>query len=202
MKITPPESYGEHTSRYPHDAHNSYFYATLPIRVRNQMRVVDGVGGSPRRRSHEPQGLLPLVLTLQRIIRETKNAIAAASTIPTYTTRKTRAPSPGASSVLSRPTVTALIYHPQKGTRPAASTFPVSERRSPCSAQTHKSPRHFEKRRLRVVPSSPRPRRPRRKITKKRAPRTHPHTRTRYVCSRLRAVPNRSPGRTSSVLAP
>ena len=40
MKITPPESYGEHTSRYPNDAHNSYFYATLPIRVINQMRIL------------------------------------------------------------------------------------------------------------------------------------------------------------------
>ena len=37
VKITPPESYGEHTSRYPNDAHNSYFYATPPIRVTNQM---------------------------------------------------------------------------------------------------------------------------------------------------------------------
>ena len=35
VKITPPESYGEHTSRYPHDAHNSYFYATLPIRKKS-----------------------------------------------------------------------------------------------------------------------------------------------------------------------
>ncbi len=52
VKITPPESYGEHTPRYPNDAHNSYFYATLPIRVTNQMRLlVDGVEGctpSPR----------------------------------------------------------------------------------------------------------------------------------------------------------
>ena len=149
--------------------HTTPIFTPHSLSVRNQMRVVDGVGGSPRRRSHEPQGLLPLVLTLQRIIRETKNAIAAASTIPTYTTRKTRAPSPGASSVLSRPTVTALIYHQQTGTRPAASTFPVSERRSPCSAQTHKSPRHFVRRRLRVVPSTPRLQTLPRKIPKKRA---------------------------------
>ena len=33
VKITPPESYGEHISRYPNDAHIPYFYATLPIRV-------------------------------------------------------------------------------------------------------------------------------------------------------------------------
>ena len=131
---------------------------------------------------------------------EDRNAIAAASTIPTYTTRRTRAPSPGASSVLSRPTVTALIYHQQTGTRPAASTFPVSGRRPPCSAQTHKSPRHFERRRLRAVPSSPRLQKPRRKIRAMHARRTHPHNRTRYVCSRLRAAHYRSPGRTTSVL--
>ena len=61
MKITPPESYGEHTSRYPNDAHISYFYATLPIRVQNQMRI------SSLRRRGGLSALLPLVLTLQRI---------------------------------------------------------------------------------------------------------------------------------------
>ena len=106
----------------------------------NQMRilVVDGVGRCL------PQGLLPLVRTLQRIEQQTgKYAIAAASTIPTYTTRRTRAPSPGASSVLSRPTVTAPISRRRTGTRPAASTFPVSAPRSLYCEETHKSPRRF-----------------------------------------------------------
>ena len=53
------------TSRYPNDAHNSYFYAPLPIRVQNQMRITS------RRRRGGLSTLLPLVLALQRIRQKT-----------------------------------------------------------------------------------------------------------------------------------
>ena len=81
MKITPPESYGEHTPRYPNDAHNSYFYATLPIRVTESNEISRRRrGGQERHRRgkhntylHDAQNPGSLSWSFQRIVSPDRN---------------------------------------------------------------------------------------------------------------------------------
>ena len=81
MKITPPESYGEHISRYPNDAHIPYFYATLPIRKKsNENSRRRRRGGQERHRRgkhntylHAAQNPGSLSWSFQRIVSPDRN---------------------------------------------------------------------------------------------------------------------------------